>query len=205
MHVDKKLGACSAFTLVIGVLESLLTRSLGADEFRTGNRGGKTPSTYLQQEQRRLPLQSLSSDHQTRSRKNSVIFDKTSSGKRDCRDCASGRGGRKLEELSAELYIGWDRPSGVLRGQLKGQRENQWLQVAPELQTCLLHDPPGEVPIVVIVTGLEHYEPDMECWWSTNGKQFTDPGMHFQGHECVTTLGKDSDIPEPREQLVVNG
>ncbi|OAX32286.1 hypothetical protein K503DRAFT_727157 [Rhizopogon vinicolor AM-OR11-026] len=58
-----------------------------------------------------------------------------------------------------------------------------------------------KVPIVVVVTGLERYEPDMESWWSANEKQFTDSGMHFRGHACVATLDGDSDILESRSSL----
>ncbi|KIK69371.1 hypothetical protein GYMLUDRAFT_255891 [Collybiopsis luxurians FD-317 M1] len=47
------------------------------------------------------------------------------------------------------------------------------------------------IPIVLVVTGLEDEEPDMESWWKTNGENFTVNGMHFNGHACVAaTPGK---------------
>ncbi|KAG1778922.1 hypothetical protein EV702DRAFT_144856 [Suillus placidus] len=52
-----------------------------------------------------------------------------------------------------------------------------------------------KVPIVVVVTGLEN-EPDMESWWSANGKEFKSRGMHFEDHACVTTLRKHSGISD---------
>ncbi|KAG2747336.1 hypothetical protein P692DRAFT_20643007, partial [Suillus brevipes Sb2] len=52
-----------------------------------------------------------------------------------------------------------------------------------------------KVPIVVVVTGLEN-EPDMESWWTANGKEFKSRGMHFEDHACVTTLRKHSGISD---------
>ncbi|KAH7889067.1 hypothetical protein F5I97DRAFT_1804005, partial [Phlebopus sp. FC_14] len=44
-----------------------------------------------------------------------------------------------------------------------------------------------QVPIAVIVTGLENHEEDMEQWWGTNGRELLRQ-MHFDAHACVTTL-----------------
>ena len=44
----------------------------------------------------------------------------------------------------------------------------------------------GQVPIVIVVTGLEN-EDNMEDWWVDNAVDFDDRGMHFAGHACVTT------------------
>ena len=52
-----------------------------------------------------------------------------------------------------------------------------------------------KVPIVVVATGLESYEPNMESWWSANKDKFAECGMDFKDHACVTTLG-DSSITE---------
>jgi hypothetical protein len=42
------------------------------------------------------------------------------------------------------------------------------------------------VPIVVVVTGLEHQEP-MDSWWDENEFEFENRHMKFWGHACVTT------------------
>jgi hypothetical protein len=55
-----------------------------------------------------------------------------------------------------------------------------------------------KVPIVIVVTGLENQEPTMDSWWDTKGKEFEKCGMHFEDHVCVTTLCKDSAIPDGR-------
>jgi hypothetical protein len=44
-----------------------------------------------------------------------------------------------------------------------------------------------KVPIVLIVTSLESYEPDMEKWWKLNKNTISKSGMTFAGHACVTT------------------
>jgi hypothetical protein len=43
-----------------------------------------------------------------------------------------------------------------------------------------------KVPIVIVVTGLEH-EATMDDWWEGNNERFRSHGMTFQGHACVTT------------------
>jgi predicted GTPase len=48
------------------------------------------------------------------------------------------------------------------------------------------------VPVVVVITGLEHEDP-MEAWWTENHSVFEEYEMLFIGHACVTTLrGKGS-------------
>ncbi|KAG2338044.1 P-loop containing nucleoside triphosphate hydrolase protein [Suillus weaverae] len=44
-----------------------------------------------------------------------------------------------------------------------------------------------KVPIVIVVTSLESYEPDMEKWWRSNENTISELGMTFAGHACVTT------------------
>jgi len=44
----------------------------------------------------------------------------------------------------------------------------------------------GQVPIVIVVTGLEN-EDNMEDWWTDNAVDFDDRGMRFAGHACITT------------------
>ncbi|KAG1759146.1 P-loop containing nucleoside triphosphate hydrolase protein [Suillus occidentalis] len=45
----------------------------------------------------------------------------------------------------------------------------------------------GKVPIVLVITSLESYEPDMEEWWRLNENAISKLGMIFAGHACVTT------------------
>ncbi|KAG1815225.1 P-loop containing nucleoside triphosphate hydrolase protein, partial [Suillus subaureus] len=45
----------------------------------------------------------------------------------------------------------------------------------------------SKVPIVLVVTSLESYEPDMERWWRLNENTFSKHRMTFAGHACVTT------------------
>jgi hypothetical protein len=44
-----------------------------------------------------------------------------------------------------------------------------------------------EVPIVVVITGLE-YEQDMDVWWKRNEQAFRGYGMVFHGHACITAI-----------------
>ncbi|KIK32260.1 hypothetical protein CY34DRAFT_49513, partial [Suillus luteus UH-Slu-Lm8-n1] len=43
------------------------------------------------------------------------------------------------------------------------------------------------VPIVIVVTGLEKMTP-MEVWWDSNWREIESLGMHFASHACVTGL-----------------
>jgi GTPase SAR1 family protein len=61
-----------------------------------------------------------------------------------------------------------------------------------------------KVPIVVIVTGLENQEPDMESWWYANGREFKRCGMHFEDYACVTTLRKHPGIPDVFTQRITD-
>lgn len=46
------------------------------------------------------------------------------------------------------------------------------------------------VPVVIVITGLEHQVP-MESWWEENAGEFEQNGMSFVGHACITaTRGK---------------
>ncbi|KAG2750388.1 hypothetical protein P692DRAFT_20729426, partial [Suillus brevipes Sb2] len=44
-----------------------------------------------------------------------------------------------------------------------------------------------KVPIVLVVTCLESYTPEMEDWWSVNERSISNLGMTFAGHACITT------------------
>ncbi|KAG1784406.1 uncharacterized protein HD556DRAFT_1251383, partial [Suillus plorans] len=46
----------------------------------------------------------------------------------------------------------------------------------------------SKVPIVLVVTCLEFYRPEMEDWWKVNEKTISDLGMIFAGHACITTV-----------------
>jgi hypothetical protein len=52
----------------------------------------------------------------------------------------------------------------------------------------LVHSKFKEVPIVLVVTGLEHQRPDMETWWTKNEKFLSDQQMTFAGHACITAV-----------------
>jgi hypothetical protein len=48
-----------------------------------------------------------------------------------------------------------------------------------------------QVPIVIIITGLENRGNDMDGWWTENRKAFEGEKMFFRGHACITaTKGK---------------
>ncbi|KAG1831901.1 hypothetical protein DFJ58DRAFT_243829 [Suillus subalutaceus] len=60
------------------------------------------------------------------------------------------------------------------------------------------------VPIVLVVTGLEDQEPEMEEWWRNNEKSISDLGMNFAGHACITAVtvheGDTEELKQRREQ-----
>ncbi|KAG9316431.1 hypothetical protein JVU11DRAFT_2465 [Chiua virens] len=43
-----------------------------------------------------------------------------------------------------------------------------------------------KVPVAIIVTNLEHHEPNMEDWWQDNESHFTQCGIDTIGHACIT-------------------
>ena len=45
-----------------------------------------------------------------------------------------------------------------------------------------------KVPIVAVVTGLEHESTSMDDWWTTGEKKLAKYKMRFDGHACVTTI-----------------
>jgi hypothetical protein len=45
-----------------------------------------------------------------------------------------------------------------------------------------------EVPIALVVTGLEYQRPDMEAWWTKNNNVLSNQQMTFAGHACITTV-----------------
>jgi hypothetical protein len=60
-----------------------------------------------------------------------------------------------------------------------------------------------KVPVVVVITGLEHEDP-MESWWTKNHTAFERYGMSFDGHACVTTIrGKGSIFANQYEESMM--
>ncbi|KAG0704687.1 P-loop containing nucleoside triphosphate hydrolase protein [Suillus ampliporus] len=54
----------------------------------------------------------------------------------------------------------------------------------------------GRVPIVLVVTGLENREPEMEEWWKSNEKSMSTLGMTFDGHACITAMTINRSDPD---------
>jgi hypothetical protein len=52
----------------------------------------------------------------------------------------------------------------------------------------LVHSKFKEVPITLVVTGLEYQSPVMEEWWTKNEKYLSEQQMTFAGHACITTV-----------------
>jgi hypothetical protein len=71
---------------------------------------------------------------------------------------------------------------------IRGSRYRDIIKVNYDLFTEIICQ--GEVPVVVVITGLENEE-RMEDWWGANAMELSSRGMHFQGHACITaTKGK---------------
>ncbi|KAG1745353.1 P-loop containing nucleoside triphosphate hydrolase protein [Suillus paluster] len=65
----------------------------------------------------------------------------------------------------------------------------------------LIHSQVRErIPIVLVVTGLEDQQPEMDDWWKNNEEFMSDLGMTFTGHACVTTLPIDEDAEDRLKQ-----
>ncbi|KAG1733677.1 P-loop containing nucleoside triphosphate hydrolase protein [Suillus occidentalis] len=59
----------------------------------------------------------------------------------------------------------------------------------------------GKVPIVLVVTGLEDRESEMEDWWRSNEASISALGMNFAGHACITAVTIDqADTDEHRRR-----
>lgn len=55
----------------------------------------------------------------------------------------------------------------------------------------------GKVPIVLVVTGMEHRSPDDKQWWQSNSVAFNRAGINVVDHACVSTLrlpGREADF-----------
>ena len=57
----------------------------------------------------------------------------------------------------------------------------------------LFHSKVKGVPIVLVVTGLENQQPDMEAWWTANEPFLLRQKTTFAGHACITALTLRSD------------
>ncbi|KAG1741505.1 P-loop containing nucleoside triphosphate hydrolase protein [Suillus paluster] len=58
----------------------------------------------------------------------------------------------------------------------------------------------GRVPMVLVVTGLEDKQPEMEEWWNNNERSISDLSMTFAGHACITALTIDEDATDKLKQ-----
>ncbi|KAG1820662.1 hypothetical protein EV424DRAFT_1539485 [Suillus variegatus] len=67
---------------------------------------------------------------------------------------------------------------------VRGEREIRTLRRNYDL---ILSQVKTKVPIVLVVTCLESYQPDMEDWWRVNERTISKLGMTFAGHACITT------------------
>ncbi|KXN85170.1 hypothetical protein AN958_11592, partial [Leucoagaricus sp. SymC.cos] len=76
---------------------------------------------------------------------------------------------------------------------IRGARYRDILKVNYDIFTEIICQ--GEIPVVVVVTGLEHEE-RMDDWWIANESEFTSRGMKFQRHACVTTIKGRKDMFE---------
>lgn len=81
---------------------------------------------------------------------------------------------------------------------IRGSRYRDIIKVNYDLFTEIICQ--GEVPVVIVVTGLEN-ETRMEGWWTENEKEFTMRKMRFVDHACVTTSkGKKNMFEEEYEE-----
>jgi len=81
---------------------------------------------------------------------------------------------------------------------IRGARYRDIIKVNYDLFTEIICQ--SEVPVVVVVTGLEN-EARMEDWWVENEREFTMRNMHFVDHACVTTSkGKKNMFEEEYEE-----
>ncbi|KAG2091857.1 P-loop containing nucleoside triphosphate hydrolase protein [Suillus discolor] len=67
---------------------------------------------------------------------------------------------------------------------VRGEREIRTLRRNYELIRSQVK---RKVPIVLVVTCLESYQPEMEDWWRVNEPTISHHGMTFAGHACITT------------------
>ncbi|KAG2151276.1 uncharacterized protein EDB93DRAFT_1140431 [Suillus bovinus] len=67
---------------------------------------------------------------------------------------------------------------------VRGEREIRTLRRNYELIRSQVK---RKFPIVLVVTCLESYQPEMEDWWRVNEPAISNMGMTFAGHACITT------------------
>jgi predicted GTPase len=58
----------------------------------------------------------------------------------------------------------------------------------------------GQIPIVLVVTGLENMRAEMEQWWKNNEQFISEYSMTFAGHACITTLTDEAKLKERHDQ-----
>jgi len=104
---------------------------------------------------------------------------------------------RHLHDLVQKLHDGLS----LLIYCIRGSRYRDIIKVNYDLFKEIICQ--GEVPIVIVITGLENEE-RMEDWWIENEKEFASRKMQFNGHACVTTTkGKRDMFEEEYEESKV--
>ena len=96
---------------------------------------------------------------------------------------------RHLHDLVQNLHDGLS----LLVYCIRGSRYRDVIKVNYDLFKEIICQ--GEVPIVIVITGLENEE-RMEDWWIENEKEFVSRKMRFNGHACVTTTKGKRDMFE---------
>ena len=104
---------------------------------------------------------------------------------------------RHLHDLVQNLHDGLS----LLVYCIRGSRYRDIIKVNYDLFKEIICQ--GEVPIVIVITGLENEE-RMEDWWIANEKEFASRKILFDGHACVTTTkGKRDMFEEEYEESKV--
>jgi hypothetical protein len=97
---------------------------------------------------------------------------------------ALGLGTDPVTNLIRDMQDGVDLLVFCLRGRLTEDAVDIYKHFSSSLLV--------KVPVVAVITGLEHEDP-MQFWWTRNQAVFTEYGMLFADYACVTTLrGKGS-------------
>ncbi|KAF5353322.1 hypothetical protein D9756_007988 [Leucocoprinus leucothites] len=84
-----------------------------------------------------------------------------------------------------------DKGISLLAYCIRASRYRDILKVNYDLFTRIICQ--GEIPVVLIVTGLEN-EPRMSDWWASNKREFSRRGLSFVDCACVTTIKGRNDV-----------
>jgi len=107
---------------------------------------------------------------------------------------------KSLKNLMRKLMSPGSDGIGLLVYCVRGARGSRALVKNYNLVHSATHQ--KNIPIVVVVTGLEDYEPTMESWWEKNGQRLHNNDMHVEDHACVTTLPEDSHLSHDLAQRI---